>query len=112
MRQGLVQEKGSKVIYPKNLASQLIRRELGKVAAGISDKTGKRYMPMKEKGEVRGAYVRKLNLRSGQYAVLEKSKEFTLVPWRPVMERAKGKAISGMVSPGKINWEIGRGISH
>ncbi len=110
MRQGLIQKKGSKVIYPKRLANQLIRRELNKFAAEISDKTGKQYVPIKNKGEVSGTYVRNLNLRSGQYAVLEKSKEFTLVPWRPVMDRAKGKTISGKISSDKINWNIGRGL--
>ncbi len=110
MRQGLIQKKGSKVIYPKSLANQLIRRELNKFAAGISDKTGKQYMPMKDRGEVSGIYVRKLNLSSGQYAVLEKSKEFTLVPWRPVMDRVMGRSISGMISGGTVNWDIGRGV--
>ena len=111
LRQGLILKKGSKVIYPKSLANQLIRRELTKIATGISDKTGKHYMPMKDKGEVSGTYVRKLNLRSGHYAVLEKSKEFTLVPWRNVMDRAMGQPLAGMISRGKINWEIGRGIN-
>jgi len=111
LRQGLIQKIGSKVIYPKSLANQLIKRELNKIAAGISDQTGKQYLAMKDKGEVSGTYIRKLNLRSGRYAVLEKSKGFILVPWRPVMDRAKGKSISGMISRGKINWEIGRDFS-
>ncbi|MBL4802583.1 MAG: DUF3363 domain-containing protein [Emcibacter sp.] len=111
LKQELIQKKGNKFIYPKNLQSQLTRRELTKIAATISSQTGKQYSPMKDKGEVIGTYIRKLNLRSGQYVVLEKSKEFTLVPWRPVMDRAKGQAISGMISRGNINWTIGRGVS-
>ncbi|MBL4828996.1 MAG: DUF3363 domain-containing protein, partial [Aliivibrio sp.] len=111
LRQELIQQKGDQFIYPKNFQSQLTRWELTKIAATISSQTGKQYSPMQNKGEVSGTYIRKLNLRSGQYAVLEKSKEFTLVPWRPVMDRAKGKVISGTVSRGNINWTIGRGVS-
>lgn len=111
LRQELLQKKGDKFIYPKNFQSQLIRRELTKIAATISGQTDKQYSPMQNKEEVSGTYIRKLNLRSGQYAVLEKSKEFTLAPWRPVMDRAKGQVISGMVSGGNINWTIRRGVS-
>lgn len=111
LRQELIQQNGDKFIYPKNFQSALVNRDLAKIGATISSQTGKRYSLLQGKGEVSGTYIRKLNLRSGQYAVLEKSKEFTLVPWRPVMERAKGQVISGMVSRGNINWTIGRGVS-
>jgi len=30
-----------------------------------------------------------------KYGVIEKSREFTLVPWRPVLERAIGKQVGG-----------------
>ncbi|MBL4800866.1 MAG: DUF3363 domain-containing protein [Emcibacter sp.] len=111
LRQELIQQKGDQFIYPKNFQSQLTRRELTKIAATISSQTGQQYSPMQNKGEVSGTYIRKLNLRSGQYAVLEKSKEFTLVPWRSVMDRAKGQVIFGVISRGNINWTIGRGVS-
>jgi len=39
----------------------------------------------------------------GIYAVLTKSHEFTLVPWRPVMEQAKGKMISGIIRGNSIS---------
>nr|WP_274609143.1 MULTISPECIES: DUF3363 domain-containing protein [unclassified Mesorhizobium] len=37
-----------------------------------------------------------------------KSREFTLVPWRPVLERHIGKKVSGIVSGEGISWTIGR----
>jgi Protein of unknown function (DUF3363) len=42
--------------------------------------------------------------------VVEKSKEFTLVPWRPEMEQFRGKALSGTASNQGINldWNAGR----
>ncbi|PHZ86763.1 DUF3363 domain-containing protein [Paremcibacter congregatus] len=110
LRQGLIQQKGARFLYPKDFAAKLAKREMTKIAVTIAKQTGKKYSPMGDKGDVSGTYVRKLNLKSGQYAILEKSKEFTLVPWRPVMERAKGQVISGMISRGNISWSIGQGV--
>jgi Protein of unknown function (DUF3363) len=55
-----------------------------------------------------GVYRRSLNLACGRYAVIEKSREFTLVPWRPVLERNLGKQVSGIVRGETISWTLGR----
>jgi hypothetical protein len=40
---------------------------------------------------------------------VENSREFSLVPWRPVLERQIGREISGIVrSSGSISWTFGR----
>jgi Protein of unknown function (DUF3363) len=40
--------------------------------------------------------------------VIDKSREFMLVPWRPVLERNLGKQVSGIVRGETISWELGR----
>jgi hypothetical protein len=40
--------------------------------------------------------------------MIEKSKEFTLVPWRPVLEQRIGREVSGIVRGGGISWTFGR----
>jgi hypothetical protein len=32
-----------------------------------------------------------------RFAIIERAQDFTLVPWRPVLERAKGQSVSGIV---------------
>ena len=49
--------------------------------------------------------ARSVNLASGKYAVIQKSKEFTLVPWRPEMEQFRGKTLSGTSTSNGISWE-------
>jgi hypothetical protein len=44
---------------------------------------------------IEGIYRRHVDLASGRFAVIEKSREFTLVLWRPVLERNLGKSVSG-----------------
>jgi len=48
-------------------------------------------------------------MTSGRYALVEKSREFTLVPWRPVLERQIGKPVSGIMRGDGISWTFGRG---
>ncbi|WP_259265926.1 DUF3363 domain-containing protein [Bradyrhizobium elkanii] len=48
----------------------------------------------------------------GEHALIERSHEFALVPWRPVLERARGQLVTGHVGRESISWSIGikRGI--
>ena len=54
---------------------------------------------------------RPVDLVSGRYALIEKSREFTLVPWRPVLDPHIGKPVSGLMRGDGISWTIGRGRS-
>jgi hypothetical protein len=48
------------------------------------------------------------NPRAGGSTVIEKSREFTLVPWRPVLERNLGREVSGIARGDTISWTLGR----
>lgn len=49
-----------------------------------------------------------MQLASGKYALIENSRAFTLVPWRPVIEHELGKEVAGLVRGNDISWEFGR----
>ncbi|WOE61791.1 relaxase/mobilization nuclease and DUF3363 domain-containing protein (plasmid) [Pseudomonas aeruginosa] len=49
-----------------------------------------------------------VQLSSGKFAVVEKSHEFTLVPWRPVIDRHLGREVMGVVQGGSMSWRLGR----
>ncbi|MFB9265083.1 DUF3363 domain-containing protein [Bradyrhizobium erythrophlei] len=63
-------------------------------------------------GQAAGAYRRMLTMNSGRYALIERSHDFALVPWRPVLERARGQVVTGSVGSAGISWSVGlrRGI--
>jgi hypothetical protein len=48
-----------------------------------------------------------LTLNSGCFALIERAHDFGLVPWRPVLERAKGQSVTGVVGGEGIFWSIG-----
>ena len=70
-------------------------------------------MPLGNARQVEGVYREAIERPSGKFAVIERARDFTLVPWRPVMERRLGQSITGRVSAGGISWNIAkvRGIS-
>src|SRR3546814_8148502 len=57
---------------------------------------------------VEGRYRGAVQIGDAKFALIEKSLEFTLVPWRPVLERALGRQVSGIMRENGISWTIGR----
>jgi hypothetical protein len=93
---------------PGDLVSRLERSEVERV--GTSMATNK-HAPFKMKAEgerVSGVFTGTTNLIFGKYAVVENAYEFTLVPWRPVMEDRLGRQISGVVRDSGISWDFTR----
>jgi len=56
----------------------------------------------------RGTYSETVQLASGRYALVENAQEFTLVPWRPVIERSLGREVIGLITDDGTSWQIGR----
>lgn len=47
-------------------------------------------------------------LASGRFALIENAREFTLVPWRPVLERELGREVTGVMRGRTVSWSLGR----
>ena len=64
----------------------------------------KRLFGVRPSEPIEGVYLRSPKLANGCSAVIEGNRDFTLVPWRPVLERRLGKQVSGFAhgaqSPG------------
>jgi hypothetical protein len=57
---------------------------------------------------IEGTYRRSVHVGTARMAVIENSREFTLVPWRPVLERQIGKEVSGIMRGRDVSWTFGR----
>ena len=108
VEQELARDEQDSTIYRANMLGILRRRELTRVAGQLSRELGLDYAEVGQGGRIEGIYRRSIELASGRFAVIEKSREFTLVPWRPVLERGLGKPVSGIVRGDTISWTIGR----
>nr|MBP9157580.1 DUF3363 domain-containing protein [Sphingobium sp.] len=109
IEQGLAEERDGAVAYRPDMIAQLQRRELLRVAGQLSDELGLRFVEVAPSERIEGVLKRSVDLTSGRFALIEKSREFTLVPWRPVLERQIGKHVSGMMRGNSISWGFGRG---
>jgi type IV secretory pathway VirD2 relaxase len=110
IEQGLAEQRGDHVLYGSDMDQRLRRAELRVVAARLSKELGLDFSGEPVPGErISGVVRRRVNLSSGSFAVVENSREFTLVPWRPVLERQLGREISAVMrSSGAISWTFGR----
>ncbi|MGC4251641.1 MAG: DUF3363 domain-containing protein [Sphingobium sp.] len=106
--EGLAREEQGRTIYRANLLAVLRRREMNRVAGQLSDELGLSYAEARPGQRIEGIYRRPVELASGRYALIEKSREFTLVPWRPVLDRHLEKQVSGIMRGDSIHWTIGR----
>lgn len=108
VEQELAQVDGDRVRIAPNAIARLQQRELTRVAGQLSRELGLAYMPAAPGEPVAGKLVRAVQVGDGKFGLVEQSREFTLVPWRPVLERAIGKQVAGIMREGGIDWTIGR----
>lgn len=86
-------------------------REMEDAGERLGKALGKRFEPARMGERIEGVIARRVDLESGPHALVERSRDFTLVPWRDVLERNIGKAASGILRADGISWQFGRGRS-
>jgi len=110
LSQGLI---GKEQRVTAQTLQDLERLDLKDAGQSLSREYDKPYKSTATNGKVSGIYRKAVERPSGKYAVIEKSKEFTLVPWREAMDRNLGKSVTGVIKGQTISWTLskGRGIS-
>ena len=106
--EGLAEEQGGRTVYRRGMLGALQRRERLRVASRMSDELGIPFGEVRAGERLEGRLVRPVEMASGRHALIERSRDFTLVPWRPVLERHIGKNVSGIMREGGVSWTIGR----
>jgi len=86
--------------------NQLATEELRAAADRIKGKGD--LLKMEDGMAMRGVYERPVDLAQGRFALVTRSKEFTIVPWRAELERCRGAEISVKARAGGIDWSVGR----
>ncbi|QNA83774.1 relaxase/mobilization nuclease and DUF3363 domain-containing protein [Sphingomonas sp. So64.6b] len=107
--QGLAEESQGATRYRPDLLATLQRRELLRVAGQLSEELDLPFAETRNGARIEGIVRRRIDLVSGRFALIEKSREFTLVPWRTVLEGQIGKPVSGILRGDVVNWSTGRG---
>jgi type IV secretory pathway VirD2 relaxase len=110
VQEGLAAHEDGHWTRRRNLLAVLARRELLDAGQKLARATGREFHVLASGDRVSGTYRQAVTLLSGKYALVETGPHtFTLVPWRPVIERDLGLHVSGIVRGDGISWDMGRG---
>ena len=105
------------VRYQPDLLATLQRRELDRAGERLAARSVERltYVPARDGATVRGIYRGAVALTSGRFAMIANERELTLVPWRAILERFRGREVTGVVRGMGVSWQLGlqrtRGLS-
>jgi type IV secretory pathway VirD2 relaxase len=103
-----MRQEDGRIAYRRNLLATLEQREVSRIGADLA---AKRAVPFRAAGDgetIQGTFKETVQLASGKFALVENAQEFTLVPWRPVIEDRLGREVLGIVQGGSISWQLGR----
>ncbi|WP_164884308.1 DUF3363 domain-containing protein [Paenirhodobacter populi] len=98
-------QRDGRIFYRRNLLASLREREVARVGAEMAESKGLPFRAAADGETVKGKFTGTVQLSSGKFAVVEQSHEFTLVPWRPVIDRQLGRQVSGIVQGGSVSWQ-------
>lgn len=97
-----------RIFYRRNLLATLREREVARAGAEMAEGKALPFRVAKDGDNVSGKFTGTVQLTSGKFAIVEKSHEFTLVPWRPIIDRQLGREVAGIVQGGSVSWQLGR----
>ena len=96
------------IAWRRNLLTVLRARELARVGHEMAEARQLSFHETGEGGTVRGRLTGSVQLHSGRFAVIAMAREFTLVPWRPILERGRHREMLGIMRDGTLSWSVGR----
>jgi type IV secretory pathway VirD2 relaxase len=93
-----------------DLIGTLARQEIERVGRQLAAERGLAFQPVQDGQTVRGKLLGSAQLASGRFAMIGDGFGFSLVPWRPVLEKEIGRQVMGVMRGGDISWQLGRAI--
>ena len=83
-----------------DLIGILRRQEVERVGRQLATEQGVAFKPVDEGQTVRGKLLGSVQLASGRFAMIDDGLGFSLVPWRPVIDKEIGRAVTGVMRGG------------
>jgi type IV secretory pathway VirD2 relaxase len=89
--------------------------EMRRAAAGETRRSGRTYATLETGEKLQGGFERTTDLAQGRMAIIGTQKEFALVPWRPDLERHRGRSLTVERNTRGVSWSFpsiwSRGLS-
>ncbi|WP_411194513.1 MULTISPECIES: DUF3363 domain-containing protein [Rhodopseudomonas] len=97
-----------RMLYRRNLVATLEQREVISTGSALAASRALPFRAAADGETVQGVFKQTVQLSSGKFALVENAHEFTLVPWRPVIDNQLGREVMGVVQGGSVSWQLGR----
>ena len=112
-REGLLSD-GEEVLSVE-VRLRLRLEELRRAASSESSRSGRAFQAMEVGDRFEGKLERSVDLAQGRKAIIGNEKAFALIPWRPDLERQRGRSLVVEAHRRGVGWTLGggrgRGIS-
>ena len=92
----------------KDLLPVLERQEVERVGQKLATERGLGFKPIEDRQTIRGRLIGSAQLFSGRFAMIDDGFGFSLVPWRPVIEKEIGREVIGVMRGTDVSWQLGR----
>ena len=92
----------------RDLLPVLERQEVERVGRKLAAKRGLAFRAIEDGQTIRGKLIGSAQLASGRFAMIDDGLGFSLVPWRPVIEKEIGREVLGVMRGDDISWQFGR----
>lgn len=102
VQEGLMHEQNGQLIASRRMLAELNRRDMETTGSAVESRLGLKHVDATEFGYSGGQVTQSIRSASGRFAVMQKGKQFALLPWRQTMRMRKGKG---------FGIEVGKGIS-
>ncbi len=89
------------------LRHRLRTMEWRRAVSVLSGSTGRAGVDLVPGDRFEGRFEKAIDLGQGRFAVVGNAKEFALVPWRPEMERHRGRDMAFKRTAAGVSWTIG-----
>lgn len=96
-----------RIFYRGNLLATLEQRDVARSGATLAASRSPPFRAAADGETVQGTFKQTVQLSSGKFALIENTHEFTLVPWRPLIENQLGREVIGVVEGGSVSWQLG-----
>ncbi|PKP79811.1 MAG: conjugal transfer protein TraI [Alphaproteobacteria bacterium HGW-Alphaproteobacteria-18] len=89
------------------LRHRLRAMELRRASSRLASSTGRAAVELVPGDRFEGRFEKAMDLGQGRMAVVGNAREFALVPWRPEMERQRGRDMAFRRTAAGVSWTIG-----
>jgi type IV secretory pathway VirD2 relaxase len=92
----------------KDLLPALERQEVERIGRRLATERGLAFIAIEDGQSIRGKLIGSTQLASGRFAMIDDGLGFSLVPWRPVIEKEMGREVIGVMRGTDVSWQLGR----